>query len=171
MRARYPDAASERNYYTRPERLTEFHAAHAGSATVVIDEIQRVPELLSMVHRHIELDKSRRFVLTGSSARKLRREGVDLLAGRAVLCSMHPFMAAEMGGGFDLKSAGSSQPESRLLPRATRGGRRGQGAETGSATRYRPGPGTARLALGDEQERTVRDSVQLEVRRRRCRKR
>ena len=38
------------------------------------------------------------FVLTGSSARKLRREGVDLLAGRALPCSMHPFMAAELGG-------------------------------------------------------------------------
>ena len=113
LRARYPDAAwidlldaaTERNYYTRPERLTEFLAAHTGSATVVIDEIQRVPELLPLVHRHIELDKSRRFVLTGSSARKLRREGVDLLAGRALLCSMHPFMAAEMGWRFDLAEA------------------------------------------------------------------
>ena len=113
LRARYPDAAwidlldaaTERNYYTRPERLTEFLAAHTGSATVVIDEIQRVPELLPLVHQHIELDKSRRFVLTGSSARKLRREGVDLLAGRALLCSMHPFMAAEMGWRFDLAEA------------------------------------------------------------------
>ena len=113
LRARYPDAAwidlldaeTERTYYTRPERLTEFLAAHDGRRTVVIDEIQRVPELLPMVHRHIELDKSRRFVLTGSSARKLRREGVDLLAGRALLCSMHPFMAAELGDSFDLAAA------------------------------------------------------------------
>ena len=113
LRARYPDAAwidlldaeTERTYYTRPERLTEFLAAHDGRRTVVIDEIQRVPELLPLVHRHIELDKSRRFVLTGSSARKLRREGVDLLAGRALLCSMHPFMAAELGHGFDLAAA------------------------------------------------------------------
>ena len=113
LRTRYPDeawidlldAATERNYFTRPERLTEFLAAHGGRRTVVIDEIQRVPELLPLVHRHIELDKSRRFVLTGSSARKLRREGVDLLAGRALLCSMHPFMAAELGDRFDLGSA------------------------------------------------------------------
>ena len=42
-------------------------------------------------------------MLTGSSARKLRREGVDLLAGRAVLCSMHPF--AELGDRFDLEAA------------------------------------------------------------------
>ena len=92
-------------YYTRPERLTEFLKAHAGRRPVVIDEIQRVPELLPLVHRHIELDKSLRFVLTGSSARKLRREGVDLLAGRAVRCSMHPFMAAELGDRFDLEAA------------------------------------------------------------------
>ena len=113
LRARYPDAAwidlldaaTERNYFTRPERLTEFLVAHGGQRTVVIDEIQRVPELLPLVHRHIEVDKSRRFVLTGSSARKLRREGVDLLAGRAVLCSMHPFMAAELGDRFDLGAA------------------------------------------------------------------
>ena len=112
LRTRYPDAAwidlldaeTERNYYTRPERLTEFLKAHAGRDTVVIDEIQRVPELLPVIHRHIELDKSKRFVLTGSSARKLRREGVDLLAGRALLCSMHPFMAAELGDRFDLEA-------------------------------------------------------------------
>ena len=54
LRARYPDAAwidlldaeTERNYYTRPERLTKFLRAHAGRRTVVIDQIQRVPELL-----------------------------------------------------------------------------------------------------------------------------
>ena len=113
LRTRYPDAAwidlldaqTERNYYTRPERLTEFLAAHADRRAVVIDEIQRAPELLPLVHRHIELDKSRRFVLTGSSARKLRREGVDLLAGRALLCSMHPFMAAELAERFELEQA------------------------------------------------------------------
>ena len=110
LRARYPDAAwidlldaeAERHYYTRPERLKEFVAAHAGRGTIVIDEIQRVPQLLPLVHQHLESDTSTRFVLTGSSARKLRRSGVDLLAGRAVLCAMHPFMAAELGGAFDL---------------------------------------------------------------------
>ena len=110
LRTRYPDAAwidlldaeVERNYYTRPERLKEFIKAHAGRRTIVIDEIQRVPRLLPLVHQHMETDKSTRFVLTGSSARKLRRSGVDLLAGRAVMCAMHPFMAAELGDGFDL---------------------------------------------------------------------
>ena len=110
LRARYPDAAwidlldaeAERNYYTRPERLHDFIRAHAGRPTIVIDEIQRVPRLLPLVHQHMERDKSTRFVLTGSSARTLRRAGVDLLAGRAVLCAMHPFMAAELGDAFDL---------------------------------------------------------------------
>ena len=63
---------------------------------VVLDEVQRVPELLNVVHDLIERKKDRRFVLTGSSARKLRRGGVDLLAGRAVVRTLHPFMAAEV---------------------------------------------------------------------------
>ena len=120
LRARYPDAAwidlldaeAERNYYTRPERLKDFLRAQAGRRTIVIDEIQRVPQLLPLVHQHMERDKSTRFVLTGSSARKLRRSGVDLLAGRAVLCTMHPFMAAELGDAFDL----SRHLESGMVP-------------------------------------------------------
>ncbi|MXZ72457.1 MAG: ATP-binding protein [Acidobacteria bacterium] len=120
LRARYPDAAwidlldtaAERHYYTRPERLKEFISAHAGRRTIVIDEIQRVPQLLPLVHQHLETDKSIRFVLTGSSARKLRRSGVDLLAGRAVRCAMHPFMAAELGSAFDL----ARSLESGLVP-------------------------------------------------------
>ena len=59
---------TERNYHPSPERLTEFLKARAGRRTVAIDEIQRVPDLLRMIHRHIEFDKSRRFVrfvLTG----------------------------------------------------------------------------------------------------------
>jgi predicted AAA+ superfamily ATPase len=71
----------------------------------VIDEIQKVPELLDMVHALIEENKERRFVMIGSSARKLRRAGVDLLAGRSAVRSLHPFMAAELGSRFDLARA------------------------------------------------------------------
>jgi predicted AAA+ superfamily ATPase len=71
---------------------------------VIIDEIQRIPELLNVVHDLIESGARRRFILTGSSARKLRRGGMDLLAGRAVMRSLHPFMAAEMGT-FDMEQA------------------------------------------------------------------
>lgn len=71
---------------------------------VVVDEIQRVPELLNEVHRLIE-SRRLRFVLTGSSARKLRHRSVNLLAGRALTCHLHPLMALELGSDFDLKRA------------------------------------------------------------------
>lgn len=71
---------------------------------VVIDEIQRIPELLNEVHRLIE-SRRLRFALTGSSARKLRRKGVNLLAGRAVTRAMHPLTASELGRDFDLERA------------------------------------------------------------------
>ena len=71
---------------------------------VVVDEVQRVPELLNEVHRLIE-SRRLRFVLTGSSARKLRGRGVNLLAGRALTCHMHPLTAVELGKHFDIKRA------------------------------------------------------------------
>jgi uncharacterized protein len=71
---------------------------------VVIDEIQRLPVLLDEVHRLIE-DRRIRFLLTGSSARKLRRGGVNLLGGRARTMYMHPLTYRELGSGFDLLRA------------------------------------------------------------------
>src|SRR3989338_8112724 len=71
---------------------------------VVVDEVQRVPELLNEVHRLIE-SRRLQFALTGSSARKLRRRGVNLLAGRALPRHMHPLTALELGKDFDLKRA------------------------------------------------------------------
>jgi predicted AAA+ superfamily ATPase len=68
---------------------------------VVIDEIQRLPDLLNEVHRLIETRKVR-FLLTGSSARKLRRGGVNLLGGRARTKYLHPFTYQELGEAFDL---------------------------------------------------------------------
>jgi len=70
---------------------------------VVIDEIQRLPELLNEVHRLIE--DGARFVLAGSSARKLRRGGVNLLGGRARVLSLHPLTSHELGECFDLDTA------------------------------------------------------------------
>jgi uncharacterized protein len=66
---------------------------------IVIDEVQRVPELLNEVHDLIESEQ-RPFVMTGSSARKLRREGVNLLAGRALTYHMHPLTAHEQQDAF-----------------------------------------------------------------------
>lgn len=71
---------------------------------VVVDEVQRLPGLLNEVHRFIE-EKRLRFVLCGSSARKLKRAGVNLLAGRALHRSMHPFVPEELGAQFDLDEA------------------------------------------------------------------
>lgn len=70
-------------------------------ATVVVDEIQRLPSLLNEVHRFIE-DYRMRFVLLGSSARKLKQSGTNLLAGRAVHRQMFPLLPQELGQDFDL---------------------------------------------------------------------
>jgi predicted AAA+ superfamily ATPase len=94
-----------RSYSSRPERLREILKGNPGRRTIVVDEIQRVPDLLGLIHQLIEEDPSRRFILTGSSARKLKQTGVDLLAGRALLKTMHPFMAAELGPVFSLEKA------------------------------------------------------------------
>jgi predicted AAA+ superfamily ATPase len=80
----------------------ELEALPRGSL-VVIDEVQRLPELLNVVHQKIELRRLR-FVLSGSSARKLRRSGVNLLAGRAVRRALHPFVPEELGASFSLAS-------------------------------------------------------------------
>ncbi len=64
---------------------------------VVVDEVQRVPRLLDEVHYLMEEKGYRRFALTGSSARKLRRGSANLLAGRAVLRTLFPLTTAEMG--------------------------------------------------------------------------
>ena len=112
LRERIPDAlfvdlldpSTHRSLSARPERLRELLAGAPGKETVVIDEIQRVPELLTVVHAVMETPSPPRFILTGSSARKLRRGGVDLLGGRAVQRTLHPFMAAELPA-FDLPRA------------------------------------------------------------------
>jgi predicted AAA+ superfamily ATPase len=68
---------------------------------VVIDEIQRVPSLLNEVHRAIEASK-RRFVLLASSARRLKTASTNLLAGRALVCTMFPLQPGELRGDFEV---------------------------------------------------------------------
>ena len=111
LRQTFPDAIyvdlldqeAFRTYLARPERLGEVVAGRPRARTVIVDEIQKVPSLLDEVHRLIEAKGRDRvqFILTGSSARKLKRGGTDLLAGRAVLKTLHPFLAAELGGRFN----------------------------------------------------------------------
>jgi len=90
-----------------PERLHSIVEEHPDKRLFIIDEIQRVPELLDSVHDILEKRPEVRFVLTGSSARKLKRAGkdTDMLGGRAVKRTCHPFMAAEMGADFKLADA------------------------------------------------------------------
>jgi uncharacterized protein len=96
----------EVNFYgAKPERLIDTAEGSGEVKTIVIDEIQKVPDLLSVVHHLIEQKKGYQFILTGSSARKLKRSGVDLLAGRALLKFMNPFVAEEMGSSFSLEKA------------------------------------------------------------------
>lgn len=85
-----------------PERIAQ--ELTEKDKVVVIDEIQRLPELLNEAHHLIE-EKGVTFLLTGSSARKLRRGGVNLLGGRARIQNMYPFTSCELKGHFDLPKA------------------------------------------------------------------
>ena len=93
-------AKTKMHYQADPDRLLEIVRAQPPGTVIIIDEIQKVPDLLSLVHVLIEEKQDWFFILTGSSARKLRREGVDLLGGRALVKSLHPFMACELGDDF-----------------------------------------------------------------------
>lgn len=88
-----------------PQYLLELVRAQPQGQIVIIDEIQKVPELLSLVHVLIEEKQGWIFILTGSSSRKLKKQGVDLLAGRALKKHLHPFMATEIGELFNLEEA------------------------------------------------------------------
>lgn len=94
-----------RTYSAKPERLKELIDGNPEAEIVIIDEIQKIPSLLDIVHHIIEKNKNLRFILTGSSSRKLKRTGTDLMAGRAVYKTLHPFMAAELGMDFSFEGA------------------------------------------------------------------
>ncbi|NBX84465.1 MAG: ATP-binding protein [Gammaproteobacteria bacterium] len=100
------------NLCADPSRLAEKIPPHF-SGWVILDEIQRIPELLNEVHRLIET-KHIKFILTGSSARKLRRHHTNLLAGRALRYNMHPLLPQEMEKDFQINKA----LELGLLPAA-----------------------------------------------------
>jgi predicted AAA+ superfamily ATPase len=100
------EADTFRELSARPEYMRQ--TLPPGAKLVVIDEVQKLPGLLDEVHLMIERDKELRFVLTGSSARKLKRGGANLLAGRAWVTHLHPLVSAEIGSG-------------RLLSRLNRG--------------------------------------------------
>ncbi len=99
LRATFPDATYidllEADTFRRlnafPESIRE--TIKPGQKMVIIDEIQKIPSLLDEVQRLIVRDKSIRFALTGSSARKLKRGNANLLGGRALYCHLHPLVS------------------------------------------------------------------------------
>ena len=110
LRYMFPDAhvvdlLSEETYQrllSNPGQFAGELRAIPSGRWVIIDEVQRLPDLLYEVHRFME-EKWLNFVLCGSSARKLKRAGVNLLAGRALRRFMHPFVPEELGEQFDLE--------------------------------------------------------------------
>ncbi|MGH8582590.1 MAG: ATP-binding protein [Gammaproteobacteria bacterium] len=112
LRATFPDAhrfdlLAEETYQRLLASPALFAAELRGiepGRWVIVDEVQRLPGLLNEVHRFME-ERRLRFVLCGSSARKLKERGVNLLAGRALRRAMHPFVPEELGAHFDLDQA------------------------------------------------------------------
>ncbi len=86
-----------------PSRLSEY-IPNNFSDWIIIDEVQKIPELLDEVHYLIE-EKKYKFILTGSSARKLKNKNVNLLAGRALKYNMYPLTHLELSGDFSFKNA------------------------------------------------------------------
>lgn len=115
----------ERRFSAYPEKIRDVANSLPTGSTLIIDEIQRVPRLLPEIHALIESKKEIQYIMTGSSARKLRRSVSDLLGGRAFLRQMGPFLASELKEEFSLEKAlktgliplvwNSSEPEHRLL--------------------------------------------------------
>ncbi len=110
------EARVEQEYASNPDELIPvIRALHPNISHVIIDEVQKVPKLLDVVHKLIEEKVPQQFVLTGSSARKLKRGGANLLAGRAFVYHLHPFSFLEQGTNFNLRIA----LEFGQLPRVT----------------------------------------------------
>ncbi|MBY0384976.1 AAA family ATPase, partial [bacterium] len=97
------DQKTEHELSMNPDALLE-HWLKLKTKWIVIDEIQKIPRLLDVVHRGIETHKIR-FALTGSSARKLKRGGANLLAGRAASYSLAPFSSFELDKKFELQKS------------------------------------------------------------------
>ncbi|MDQ2993829.1 MAG: ATP-binding protein [Pseudomonadota bacterium] len=97
------DSETYTDFLANPSRLADrIPSDYRG--WIIIDEVQKVPALLDEAHRLIE-HRELRFILTGSSARKLKQGGVNLLAGRALTYHMHPLTSLELGDEYDLARA------------------------------------------------------------------
>ncbi|RMG43116.1 MAG: ATP-binding protein [Candidatus Dadabacteria bacterium] len=98
------DLDVEDQYRLDPESLArELDARAESTSVVIIDEIQKLPRLLDIVHRKIE-ETNIQFILTGSSARKLKRGSANMLAGRAFVYNLFPLTSVELADAFDLET-------------------------------------------------------------------
>ena len=91
----------EDRFSENPDLLSEL-LAEKSFKRVIIDEIQKVPKLLDIIHLEIEKNKKIKFILTGSSSRKLKKEGANLLAGRLFTFTLHPLTHRELKNKFSL---------------------------------------------------------------------
>jgi len=100
-------AVNENRFFRDPDELASIaRGAPANIQHIIIDEVQKVPKLLDIVHEIIESpDINVHFILTGSSARKLKHGGANLLAGRAFVYHLTPFTFTEISKSFDLDQA------------------------------------------------------------------
>ncbi len=120
LKTKYPEAHTVdlldssyfRSLLSRPKSFYEEVLFRSKKQSLfIVDEIQKAPQLLDEVHRLIEKNKKLRFILTGSSARKLRKEGVNLLGGRASKVLFHPLVFPEFATDFKFHSNFLSQLE------------------------------------------------------------
>lgn len=98
------DTALQYELLAHPHHLEAVIGDPGDQGWVVLDEVQKIPVLLEEVHRLME-SRPWKFALCGSSARKLKRGGADLLAGRALTLTMEGFTFGELGNAFDLNRA------------------------------------------------------------------
>lgn len=96
------DPEEELKFKQKPRLFWEQISALKTGSLVIIDEVQRVPSLLDYVQKGIE-EKGHKFILSGSSARKLKRGGANLLGGRARNLKLHPLTASEIGPSFKIE--------------------------------------------------------------------
>ncbi len=94
----------ENRFGHNPDLLTEL-LQEGSYQRVIIDEVQKIPKLLDVVHKEKENNKKTQFILTGSSSRKLKRGGGNMLAGRLFYFTIHPLTHTEWGKSFNTREA------------------------------------------------------------------
>ncbi len=97
------DPELQLSYTKNPNLLSQQVAELKGSSKIFIDEVQRVPKILDVIHALMEKRPKLKFILCGSSARKLRHGAANLLGGRALYRTMHPLTFEELSKTFNLQ--------------------------------------------------------------------